>query len=302
MNRTCSLFLAILLWIPLPVGAIEITAVYPQTVFAGTPVTVIGGPFSAEVKVNLGNRQLVPNSVGPRQLVFVTPQLPVGEYALFLQDGEETSRRTFSLRLEVPPPVITEISPDHLDECPMPERGPIILRGENLQPGTQLLLSDAVIPSSRDTEQIFSFTPPPLRAGSYGLQLVNPDGKRSLPHTLWVGNQPEIEIVQEGENFVTYYQILITGKNFFHNSVLLITEYPGGFDDLPPRQRFIPAQGGAAFHGDRSRKGNSESLSYQDCHTLIYNRYPPSGQAIRMTFRVGNPDGQQSDPYEVSLP
>lgn len=302
MRDAALALLMILVLAPLSAFGIEITSIYPEVAYSGTPVTVIGGPFSSAVRVDLAGRQLRPSSIGSRQLVFITPPLPVGEYALFLRDGAQTSKQTFSLRIELPPPVISSISPSNLDECSTPEQRQVSLRGDNIQPGAQLLLDGAVIPFHREDELSFSFTPPPLRAGSYGLQLVNPDGKKSLPHTLWFSSLPEIESVSEGENFVNYYQVVIRGKNFFHNSVLLVNEYPGGFDDLPPRQRFIPVQGGAAFSGDQARLSQSESLSYRDCHTLIYNRYPPTGQAMRLVLRVGNPDGQQTEPYEVFLP
>jgi hypothetical protein len=299
--KTALLALILLLAAP-PLPAVELTAVYPQIAYAGSPVTLIGGPFGPEIRIDLAGRLLRPSSIGPRQLVFLAPPLPVGDYALFLRDGEQTSPQTFSLRIELPPPVINALVPDRLDECATPEQRQVSLRGAAIQSGAQLLLDGAVIPFSHEDEQSLSFTPTPLRAGSYGLQLVNPDGKKSLPHTLWISNLPEIESVSEGENFVNYYQVLIRGKNFFHNSVLLISEYPGGFDDLPPRQRFIPAQGSAAFSGDRARLSQSENLRYQDCHTLVYNRYPATGQAIRLVLRIGNPDGQQSEPFEVSLP
>ncbi len=301
MKRAVLCVLGVLL-IPLTAAALEIKSVYPETVFPGTPVTVIGGPFGPEVLVDLAGQQLRPQSVGSRQLIFIVPQLPVGEHALFLRDGQESSAGTFSLRIELPPPVISTISPANLDECSTDEQRQISLYGEHIQPGAQLLLDGAVVPFTSQDQLSFSFTPPPLRAGSYGLQLINPDGKRSLPHTLWFNNLPEIESVTQGDNFVNSYQVVVRGKNFFHNSVLLVSEYPAGFADLPPRQRFIPAQGGAAFRGDRARLPQSESVSYRDCQTLIYNRYPPSGQSMRLVIRVGNPDGKQTSPYEVFLP
>jgi|GEM_PF-672277 len=302
MKKVTLFVITLLILLPLPTLGAEISAVYPQVTYAGTPVTVIGGPFGPDVRVVVGDRELHPASIGSRQLVVITPSLPVGEYSLFLRDGGQASKNTFSIRIELPPPAISSLDPDHLDECSSPEQRQINLRGENIQRGAHLLLDGAVIPFVREDDLSLSFTPAALRAGSYGLQLVNPDGKTSLPHTLWISNLPEIESVSEGENFVNYYQVVINGKNFFHNSVLLITEYPGGMDDLPPRQRFIPAQGGTAFNGDRARQSQSENLSFQDCHTLIYNRYPPSGQAMRITLRIGNPDGQQSEPYETNLP
>ena len=106
-----------------------------------------------------------------------------------------------------------------------------------------------MIPFTRSDELSYSVTPPPLTAGSYGLQLVNPDGKKSLPQTLWFNNVPEIESVSVGDNFVNSYQMIIKGKNFFHNLALLVNEYPGGFSGMPSRQRFIPAQGGDGVQG-----------------------------------------------------
>lgn len=302
MKETVLVALILLVLTALPAAGVEISSVYPPVVAVGTPVTVIGGPFSSDVRIDLGGRQLRPRSIGTRQLVFVTPQLPAGEYALFLREGAQTSKQTFSLRIELPPPAIASISPSNLDVCSTAEQRRVSLRGDYIQPGAQLLLDGSVVPFHRENEQSFSFTPPPLRAGSYGLQVINPDGKKSLPHTLWFSSLPQIESVSEGENFVNYYQVVIRGKNFFHNSVLLINEYPGGFEDQPPSQRVIPAQGGAAFSGDNARQRQSASLSYQDCHTLIYNRYPPTGQAMRLVLRIGNPDGQQTEPYEVFLP
>ncbi len=282
--------------------AVDIRSVYPDVAFVGTPVTIIGGPFSPEVLVDLAGQQLQPRSIGSRQLIFITPRLPAGEHALFLRDGDQTSPTTFSLRIELPPPVIDSISPETLNTCSTAEQRQVLLRGANIQTGSQLLLEGAVIPFSGAEGDAISFSPPVLPAGSYGLQLINPDGKKSLPHTLWFSNVPEIEEVSQGENFVNSYQVIIRGTNFFHNSILLVDEYPAGFADLPPRQRFIPAQGGQAFQGDQTRVPQSENVSYYDCNTLVYTRFPPSGQTMRILLRVGNPDGKQTPSYEVFLP
>ena len=302
MKRALLWMFLLLFFAPLPVVGLEIVSVYPQTAFAGTAVTIIGGPFSEQTLVSLAGQPLRPRSVGARQLVFIVPPLPVGEHALFLIEGAQASLETRSLLIELPPPVIRSLSPSNIDVCSPPEQRQVTLQGENIQDSARLLLNEMVVPVTREDDLSYSFIPPPLQAGSYGLQLINPDGKKSLPHTLWVSNVPEIESVSVGDNFVNYYQMIIQGKNFFHNSVLLISEYPGGFADLPPRQRFIPAQGGAAFRGQRSSVRQAEAVRYQDCNTLIYDRYPPTGQALRMILRVGNPDGKQTSAYEISLP
>ncbi len=302
MRAAGFLFLLLLSLASTDSVAVEIRSVYPAVVSAGAPVTIIGGPFSAQVLVDLAGQQLKPRSIGSRQLIFIAPNLPTGEHALFIRDGDKTSPTTFSLRIEQPAPLIESLSPANLNVCSSTEQRQLMLRGENIQPGAQLLLDGAVVPFRSTTGGAISFSPPALPAGSYGLQVVNPDGKTSLPHTLWFSNVPEIEEVAQGEDYVNSYQVVIRGRNFFHNSVLLVDEYPAGFADLPPRQRVIPAQGGPAFQGREARPRQSESVTYQDCNTLIYYRFPPSGQAMRIVLRVGNPDGKQTSGYEVFLP
>ena len=282
--------------------AVEIASVYPDVAFSGSPVTIIGGPFGDAVVVDLAGRQIPARRVSSRQLVFLVPELAVGEYPLFLRDGKTVSRQTFSLRIELPPPVISSLSPQSLDECALPENRQVVIRGENIQDHAQLLFAGAVVPFEREDGASLSFVPPASSAGSYGVQIVNPDGKRSLPHNLKINNQPEIESVSAGNDFVNYYQVVISGKNFSPSSILLIKEYPGGFADLPPRQRFIPNQGNAESRGAGGNRSFSGNVVFQDCNTLIYNRYPAVNQDMRIVFQVSNPDGSQSAPYEASLP
>ena len=302
MKKTLLQLLFLLLLVPVPAFGLEIGSVYPEVAFVGTAVTIIGGPFSDQVLVSLSGQTLRPQLTGDRQLVFLVPPLPPGEHALFLFEGEASSPQTFNLLIELPPPQIDSIAPGNVDVCSSSDLRKVRLFGSHIQNSARLLFDEKVIPFMREGDGSLSFLAPPVRAGSYGLQVVNPDGKKSLPHTLWISNVPEIESVSVGGSFVNSYQMIISGKNFFHNSVLLVIEYPGGFADLPPRQRFIPAQGGGVFHGNQSPLRLSDTVRYQDCHTLIYVRYPVSGQSRRIDLRVGNPDGKQTSGYEVSLP
>jgi hypothetical protein len=45
-----------------------------------------------------------------------------------------------------------------------------------------------------------------------------------------------------------------------------------------------------------------ESLTYQDCRTLKYLRYPSSFQDKELSVQVINPDGKKTEPYAVTLP
>lgn len=302
MKKLAVALLASLILAPVAVTGLEIASVYPTTVVAGAPVTLVGGPFDPNTRVVVGDMEVSPLRAGTRQLVFIAPPLEPGEYALYLISGQESSEATFSLRIVLPPPQVLSLEPANIDECSTIEERTVLLEGRYIQPGASLLLGGQVIPSTRLSDTGIRFTAPVLRSGSYGVQVANPDGSTSLAHSLWFNNIPQIDQVSIGEDFVNYYQLIIRGKNFFHNSTVVLNEYPVGLSDIPPRQKVIPGQGGAAFQGDQPRQPQSEAVFYVDCNTLIYNRYPYSGQPKTLILRVSNPDGKQSGVYEISAP
>ncbi len=104
-----------------------------------------------------------------------------------------------------------------------------------------------------------------------------------------------------GEDFVNYYQLVIRGNNFFFRSILVVSEYPAGFSEFPPTQHSLVAQN-PPTRRDSARSPQREELYYQDCTTLIYNRFPLSGENRRLVLRVSNPDGRQSGAFEVNVP
>ncbi len=302
MKSLAVALLVSLLLAPTAVLALEIVSVYPVTATAGAAVTVVGGPFDENTRVVVGEVEVAPRRAGTRQLVFIVPPLEAGEYALYLTRGEESSKATYSLRIVLPAPKILSLDPTNIDECSTVGQRTVFVQGRYIQPGASLLLGGQVIPSTRQSGTEIRFTAPLLRSGSYGVQVANPDGSTSLPHSLWFNNIPHIEQVTTGDDFVTYYQLIIKGKNFFNNSSLVIHESPVGLSDLPPRQRAIPSQGGPRLHGDSALPQELEGVSYIDCNTLIFNRYPYSGQSKNLTLRVSNPDGKQSNLYQISAP
>ena len=288
--------------VPTLSAAVEITSVYPDPAIIGSPVTIIGGPFDPTIRVLIGGREIEPNLVDERQLVFVVPQLEAGEQALYLVGDSQTSAQTLSLLVVLPPPQISALEPSNVDECSTQEQRMISLRGEYFREGAQLMLDRQIIPATRLSDTEINFTVPPLRAGTYGVQVVNPDGSESLPHSLWLNNIPHIYDVSRGEDYISSYQLIINGINFVHNSTLIVYEYPVGQTDLPPQQRIVPSQGGTAFSGQQALKQSTEAVIYIDCNTLIYNRHPYSGQDKTLILRVGNPDGKQTDSYELRSP
>lgn len=302
MFRTWLLLLAILAVFSVDSAAFEVVAVYPEQVVAGEQVTVLGGPFEAGMEVLLGGVKIVPEIRDPRHLVMVTPPLEPGVYPLTLVDTQRNVERVFRLQVVLPPPEIVALEPSRIDECYDRGEHMIALRGRHLHPGTRVLLNGLAVPSELIGEDELRFAAPELPAGVYGVQVVHPDGNASLPQSLEFSNSPEIFEVSRGEDFVNYYQLVIRGKNFFQQSLLVVSEYPPGLSDLPPQQRAIRSRSVPGAQRDGARLIRREEVFYQDCHTLIYHRYPLSGEERRVILRISNPDGKQTSPYELSIP
>ncbi|BCR05471.1 hypothetical protein DESUT3_25400 [Desulfuromonas versatilis] len=279
-----------------------LTSVRPTTVSAAGAVTITGGPFTTGTRVVLGDREIVPGQGGPGQLVFSVPPMEPGEYALFLRDGEEFSQQSFTLRVVEPTPRILSLSPSNIDACSSEAERRVSVELDDFLPGATLLLNGSALPYSTAGGGTIAFTAPPLEAGIYGVQVVNPGGAQSLPHSLWFNDIPEIQSVDQGTEYVNYYELVIRGKNFFYNSTLVVNEYQAGFSDLPPRQRTIIAQGRSSGQETGYARAQADNVFYVDCNTLIYYRYPYSTQPKPLVLQVINPDGKKSSPYQASLP
>jgi hypothetical protein len=142
---------------------------------------------------------------------------------------------------------------------------------------------------------------PDMPAGVYGVEVRNPDGATSLPHSLWINSVPEIVSVERGDDFVNNYEVIVRGKNFFYNSILVVTEADTGAGSLGPRQMTYYAQRSGPMT-PLSQVAPGEQLRYSDCRTLVYLRYPGNLQDKELTLQVINPDGKKTDPYQVVLP
>lgn len=305
MHRFLPGLLALILCLVFPIQphCLELNSISPTRASSGERITVTGGPFGQETLVILGDRVLSPTILDSNRLHFTLPPIPPGNYNLLLQSGPKRSDNSYQLQVTEPTPTIRSISPANLDQCAMQT---VQIEAQNLLPGATMLLNGSGFPYRQTGLNTLTFTPPPLEAGVYGIELVNPGGKKSLPQSLYINDIPEILNVRAGQYFVTSYQIYIEGKNFFYNSTLLINEHKVGFlDELPPVQKVIPAQGGISASTDSGTpigQRQVDNLQYINCKTLIYNRFPFSTQPKKLTLQVINPDGKESSVYSVNLP
>jgi len=293
--------IVLLLFAPLPLCAFEVITIYPDTIAAGESVSVIGGPFDEGYTLSINGETVSFTLSDARHLVFRVPQLAPGVYPLLLTDTRSGAEQTYTLQVVLPPPEITSLSPSEIDECSDASGNSITLHGRNLLPESRLLINGLAVPFEWHNDGELAFTSPTLTAGVYGVEVVNPDGRKSLPQSLAFSNVPEIFSVDRGDDFVNYYQLVIHGKNFFQRSLLVVSEYPSGASDQPPRQRAVIGQGLQTQHQQGARL-RQEVVYYQDCQTLIYNRYPLSSDARRLVLWVTNPDGKQTPAFELTAP
>jgi hypothetical protein len=244
-------------------------------------VTIIGGPFEQQIQIVFGERILHPAGIEEKKLTFVVPQLAEGDYLLLLQTGEQHSQRSLFFRVVLPAPSITNLTPSKIETCAIGEQRQVVLPGRDLHRGVQVLL-DGVALTTDQNGNTLTFTLPELPPGMHQIQVINPDGKRSVPVSLLVDAQPEIQSVSRGKENVNYYELLISGKNFSYNSTLVVNSRP-----ITP---FYPGS------------LQVDSLTFRDCNTLIYKRYPISSQPTQINLQVINPNGKESAVYTLSAP
>ena len=247
----------------------------------GSRVTALGGPFDGSERILFGDRLLAPNRVEPARLTFTVPALPEGEYLLALQSVQGLSAATLTFRLILPPPEILSLGPSQIDGCSGPEQRRVTVAGRGLQDGVQLLLNGAALAATRTGDSLL-FNVPDLPSGLHHVQLRNPNGQMSLAVALLVDTTPEIRGVAVGAEFLNHYQLIISGRNFLFNSRLIADN------------RQVPAVPPSSLQVDR--------LTYVDCRSLIYHRYPVSSQPKTVLLQVINPDGRESAVFTATIP
>jgi len=298
------------MWIALVAGllyttvasALEITSVAPSRAAPGTRVVMTGGIFSLQSRVYLGEQEVTPLQQLPRQIEFAVPPLPPGGYSLTVQDDVDSVIQPFNFEVFAPHPQISSLEPGQLDVCSDETERLVRVAGRDFRPGAQLLLNGNALDSRSIDAETLAFRLPELQAGVYGVEVRNPDGTGSLPHSLWLNNTPEIIAVERGEEFVNHYEMIIRGKNFFFNSIVVIREPDSSAGNSGTRQMTYYAHRGAPNAPSGLIGGGGESLAYLDCRTLKYLRYPSNFQDKELIVQVINPDGKKTEPYAVTLP
>jgi len=297
--RFISFVLLVLLCVASRALAIEITSVRPNQVYPGDNlyISLSDGPDAAGILI--GSQPLDVQESEAGFVYYRVPDLLSGEYTLQLLVNGELMPSTFRVTVLEPVPVIEALTPANIAECAEIVEKEISVVGRNFMPGSRLMIDGALVESTLVSRQRMTFDASPLRVGAHGVQVVNSTGGKSVPFALYVNNVPVIDAVSPGEYFTNHYELVIKGGNFFQQSTLLVTEAPPGMSGVKPRQKVIWGKGRRTSSNNLLDQEAEDYLFYEDCNTLVYYRYPVSGQARELTLKVINPDGKASGSYQL---
>lgn len=261
---------------------LTVLSIIPAQGEPGTTVTLSGTGFTPGTVAWLGTQELPTTVLGPKVLGILLPELPAGVYALYLRRDDNATSRAYNFNLQPVKPVASNLLPETVTVCASGRDREVVVSGANFQPNSKILLDGAAVGTRVISGNALSFLAPQLAPGLHQVQVLNPPEALSGTLALFLDSRPEILGVAVGSDFVSYYELVITGRNFLQNSVLVADGTRVG------------TRGPAV--GDR------DNLVYQGCSQIVYQRHPydPSPKGIRL--QVVNQNGEESNLYTISAP
>lgn len=269
--------------VPAVPAAPAILSIIPAQGEPGSKVTIFGSGFGERISAYLGSVEIPAKVTDGKQLEFTIPSLEPGLYALYLKRGDGVTGRAYNFTVLPLRPVLSELSPDHINACAQGREREITALGQNFTESSLLLFDGAIIKSRFLSSEAIAFTLPQVAGGLHQVLVKNAHENASMPVGVTIESRPEISQVTVGNEYVNYYELIIEGKNFQQNSSI----YVDG-------QR-VGGRGGAEV-------SEREKLVYIDCTRLIYQRYPYSPANKDFRIQVINPGGEASQVVNVTAP
>ena len=265
-----------------PIAAPSILSIIPGQTQPGNTVVISGAGFNAESKLFLGIKEIPFQTVTDQQISFELPQIPAGNYALYIRNENGASSKAYSFTVTPVKPSVFALSPDNVQLCSTGGDRQIIVKGKNFLEGAQLLFDGAIIKGSRTSSEEMTFQTPNVPGGLHQVQVKNPEEAVSSAIALLITSQPEIRSVGQGTDYVNYYELNIEGINFQHGSTLIVD--------------------GRRIQSGDPTTGNRDSLVFKSCNRLTYQRYPYDRSIKSFQLVIANPNGEESSVFTVSAP
>lgn len=268
---------------PIP-APVTILSIIPAQAEPGAKVMLSGSGFGESASVFLGSVEIPARITGAKQAEFnVPPQLKAGLYALYLKRSDGTIGRSYNFTVLPLRPVLNSLQPPMISSCAVGKEREVIARGSNFGDASMLFFDGAALPSILLSPESISFIVPPVPGGLHQVMVKNAPENSSIQLNLSVETRPEIGQVTVGNEFVNYYELIISGRNFSQNSSV----YVDGMQ--------VGGRGGQDM-------AEREKLIYVDCTKLIYQRHPYSPVNKDFRLQIVNPGGEASQVITVTAP
>lgn len=261
---------------------ITILSIIPTQAEPGGSVTLYGSGFTLKTTVFLGNFEVPVQVLGPKQLSFEIPKLQPGLYALFLKREDGSTSKVYNFTVLSQKPVVTALQPDRVDICSSGKEREILISGQHFQERSMVFFDGAAIKGHFISPETISFPVPDVAGGLHQVQVKNAEDASSMVMALFIDAKPEILNISQGEEYVTYYNLMINGTNFQQNSVLIVD--------------------GRRLSGVTINPNEREKVYYVDCNTIIYERHPYDTVPKNFRIQIINPGGEQSSVIQVTAP
>ena len=270
---------------PVAVAApVTVLSIIPAQAEPGAKVTLSGTGFGENATVFLGSVEIPARITGAKLAEFnLPPQMEPGLYALYLKRSDGTTGRSYNFTVLPLRPVLSSLEPAVISSCATGREREVIARGGNFGDTSMLFFDGAALTRTLLSPESISFTVPAVPGGIHQVQVKNSPENSSVPLTLSVETRPEIGQVTVGNEYVNFYELIITGKNFNQNSSVYV-------DGLQ-----IGGSGG-------QNMTEREKLIYIDCTKLIYQRHPYSPVNKDFRLQVVNTGGEGSQVITVTAP
>ncbi|HIJ88593.1 MAG TPA: transcription factor [Desulfuromonadales bacterium] len=269
---------------PAPVATpVTILSIIPAQAEPGAKIVLSGTGFGEKAAVFLGSVEIAVRTSDAKIIEFtVPPQLEAGIYALYLKRSDGMIGRSYNFTVLPLRPVLTSLNPAQLSFCASGKEREVAAIGSNFGESSMLFFDGAALNSTLVSSETLSFTVPPVPGGLHQVLVKNSPENGSASLALVVETRPEIGQVSVGNEYVNYYELIITGRNFSQNSSMYVD--------------------GVQIGGRGQEMTDREKLLYVDCTKMIYQRHPYSSVKKDFRLQIVNSGGEGSQVITVSAP
>jgi hypothetical protein len=262
-----------------PVSPYTILSIIPSQGEPGRHVSLMGSGFSADTIAWLGTAAVPTAVISDRQIDFEIPKVAPGLYALYLKRQDGAISKIYNFPILAPKPVIEAITPDTVFGCAPDQERIATVSGRNFQESSALLFDGGAIRSMNSSPDTISFTVPHnVLGGQHNIQVKNQDDMVSGTMAFYIDMKPVIHAIQQGEERVNTYELILEGHNFQQGSSVVVDG----------RQVYNSTD------RDKSR--------FVNCSKIIYERFPYDRTPKTLKIQVVNPNGEESPVVTVTAP